>query len=522
MANFKNIPTKYLAGGILALVVILLAVTLIQPSNFLFKDKTDYEKQQEQAAAEQKEYAEYLASIKPDPEASLRLYQNVIDPVEVEKAVALELNTAQKVAIPTIPDSKIVLASRSDKDAVVNYFVSVGKMINDFNTQVSPTTRELFDQGATPADYTAGLATTAALVDKMYQTPVPAEAVGFHKAELVAMDNLRGLIGQAQNYAGGAESNPWPGVYASHTIINSGQSTAEAEFKKLDGKYNLAQITVSDVPLAAQLGLVKEAQAQFAVADFPQTARYIYDQALGAAFSNFFSVFLESFIGQLESNYKISNFLYYTDALITGQYLNDYLTKYVPDPLDRSLIRRFVPQVSCAGNQENLEPIFQAKAREFFNPNTLNPTDANFYEQLARGGQVSFSTPTGQKSLFEQYASGALSQAHDAAMTELTESQGGLKVSRNTTTNVIESTITSIKGSLQSAIEGRLNLGAYDPQSIVSKIVSQGLTEFEKKFIFKGAVLKEQSTCIPFPQLQPVIPGSFPDYDAPNPIIFGF
>lgn len=518
MANLKNIPKKYLTIGILAVVVVLLIVTLVQPSNFLFKDKTDYQKQQEQAAAERKEYADYLASIKPDPEASQQLFQNVIDQVQVETAVAQELNTAQKIVIPTIPDSTLVLESRGGQQAMTDYFTAVGKLIVDLKTEVDPTAKKLFSQDSAPGDYANGFAAASAFVDKMYRTPVPAEAANFHKAELVAIDSLRGLIGQAQNYAADAETKPWPGVYASYSIINDRLAAVDSEFKALDSKYQISQITIPyelagspGQPALVKLGVVKSAQAQFAVADIPQTARYILDQALGAAFANFFSVFLENFIQTLENNYKISNFLYYTDALITGQYLNDYLTKYVPDSLDQSLIRRFIPQISCAGNQEDLQPIFTAKAKEYFNPNDLNPADADFYEKLARGGNVSFSTPAGQEALFKEYASGALAQSYDAALTELLN-ENGLKVPRSTTAKVIETTIGSLAGTLQSSIEGRLNLGSYDPESIVSKIVSSGLTAFEKKFIFKGAVLKEQTTCISYPQLQPVIPGTLPTY----------
>ncbi len=518
MANFNNIPKNYVVGGIIAVAAVLVLITVVQPSNFLFKDKTDYQKQQELAAKERQEYADYLASIKPDPIASEQLFKNVIDVKEVEREVAAELGSDQTIVIPTIPDSKLAIAPRGGQAEVTNYFTTVGQLVANLKTQTDPTVKQLFNEGSSVEGYQKSYAAANSFVDQMYKLSVPAEAAPFHKAELVAVDNLRGLIGQAQNYAANAETKPWPAVYASYTIINDRQAAADAEFNKLETKYQLSQLTVpatlgdsADDSSLVKLGLVKPAQAQFAVADIPQTARYILDQALGAAFANFFSQFLPAFIDKLESNYKISNFLYYTDALVTGQYLNDYLSKYVPNSLDQSLIKRFIPQISCAGNQSDLKPIFQAKAKEFFNPNDLNPTQADFYEKLARGGEVSFSTPTGQETLFKQYASGALGQSYDAALTELLN-QNGLKVPRSIAGKAIETTIGSLASTLQSSITAELNIGSYDPESIVSKIVSQGISTFEQKFIFKGAVLKEQNTCISYPQLQPVIPGALPTY----------
>src|SRR6185436_17846202 len=126
-------------------------------------------------------------------------------------------------------------------------------------------------------DYKPSYAAASDLVDRMYQMPVPAEAANFHKAELVVAENIRGLIGQAQNYAVDSATKPWPTGYASYTIMGDRQKVVETEFNKLDSKYQLSQIAPRPVSPLVELGLVKEAHAQFAVADIPQTVRYVAD-----------------------------------------------------------------------------------------------------------------------------------------------------------------------------------------------------------------------------------------------------
>jgi hypothetical protein len=93
--------------------------------------------------------------------------------------------------------------------------------------------------------------------------------------------------------------------------------------------------------------------------------------------------------------------------------------------------------------------------------------------------------------------------------------ENGLKVPRTTTGKFIAASIGSIAGQLKSSLEAKFNLGTANTNSLVAQLVAQGLTAFQQKFIFKGVVLKEQSTCIPYPQLQPVIPGSTPPFVPP-------
>src|SRR3990167_9434358 len=99
---------------------------------------------------------------------------------------------------------------------------------------------------------------------------------------------------------------------------------------------------------------VKKAEALFGVGDISITAgdipRLIFSaigKGLIQAFSEFAADYIQSLVDKIEQNYKIANFLYYTDALVSGQYVNDYLDKYTDDAFDSKMIRVFIPQLKC-------------------------------------------------------------------------------------------------------------------------------------------------------------------------------
>jgi hypothetical protein len=364
MLNFNNLPRKYLLGGIGALVVILFVVTVIQPSNFLFRDQTDYEKRQQEAVKEAQEYADYLASIKPDPVASQKLYEEILDPKEVETEARLALNASQKVSVPQIPDNKLVIQPRGGKEEVVKYFNQFGQLAVELNSKTSPVAPNLFDQNLPESEAKRSLEAANQFVEQMYQTPVPPEAVEFHKAELAAMESFKNVISHADQYVSDQNANPWPQVYGNYVAINDRAAVVQRELNELDSQYDLKHTAFAYPTIEKTAGNpfgIKEAHALLGFGDtiitlfdIPRKIDQLVSQVLAGAFASFFDTFLNTLVEKIESNYKISNFLYYTDALVSGQYLNDYLTKYVPNSLDQNIIKSFVPQISCAGNKQNL------------------------------------------------------------------------------------------------------------------------------------------------------------------------
>ena len=61
------------------------------------------------------------------------------------------------------------------------------------------------------------------------------------------------------------------------------------------------------------------------------------------ALGQFMLSFMNKLATKIEQSYRISNFLYYSDALVSGEYVDDYLNKYVSDPVDRVMAKNFIP-----------------------------------------------------------------------------------------------------------------------------------------------------------------------------------
>jgi len=145
-----------------------------------------------------------------------------------------------------------------------------------------------------------------------------------------------------------------------------------------------------------------------------------------------------------------------------------------------------------------------------FDPENVDPKDPQFYAKLAKVGDF-FASPSGWDLYYQDIADQAQSQAQKAAAQEI--SSPGLKSARDLVTNQISASLASINNAESAAYVAVLNLGVVNVENIVSKIVSSVVTNLFNKFVFKGAIVfKEQETCIPVPQLQPVLPVSETSY----------
>lgn len=504
--DINNIPKKYLLAAISVLVVILLLVTFLQPTRFRYENKGVTAEDQAKAEAIKKQYAEYLATIQPDPEASKKLFRELIDEKEVQKQVEVALKTNQKIVIPEIADSKLAIKSETGQGPVDEYFKTIEPIVKQYANNTGTSAPRLFND----ADPEQLAIDTNAALDQLYKTPVPTEAVAYHKAEIGTMEQIVALTKSAE-MLDEPKADPWPGVYQQYAVINDQTKVVKDEFNKLDKQYTLTTPRGENAPvLGSGSPLIKTANAQFAVVvtdDIWANIEKIAREALASAFANFMNKFLDKLITDIQDNYYVANFLYYTDALVRGQYVNDYLDKYVTNALDKQLITRFIPQFNCANNKADLGPIFVAKAREYlgFDPSTIDPNSSDFYSKMTRLPDLE---PQIQELNFKGAAQTAMIRANESAIIEQLTPTGTKLPRSDVLGKKISTTVASINASLQAAFNAKLGLGTNNTQSVVSQIVSSAINQFTDKYIFKGVVLKEQNTCIALPQLKPIVPGA--------------
>ncbi|MDE2312333.1 MAG: hypothetical protein KGJ93_04595, partial [Patescibacteria group bacterium] len=371
---------------------------------------------------------------------------------------------------------------------------------------------------------------------------VPKEAVAAQKSLLEAYQSYGQLLTLSQNYTAGQNQVPWADVYGRYLAINQSFKNFVSSYDALVSKYQIADAKIglpkayADAAYGRHGGfsLIPRAQALFGLGDVTITVgdvpRLIMDavqEGLVSSFSQFMASFLSQMVQKIESNYLIANFLYYSDALVSGEYANDYLAKYVPDKLDQQIVRQFIPQFSCNQQNQNFKTIFQARASQYlgFNPDSLDPSDPQYYQKLARVGDF-MSSPTGWEQYYEDLAAQAESQAQVAIDRELSSS--GLKSPRDGLKNSIVGSINSIAGGEKASLQAIMQLGISNASSFVSKFVAQITQTLLTQFIFSGAsngprspstvgVLKEQSTCLAAGQLTPIVPIAGTQYQTPPP-----
>lgn len=527
----------------IALVAVLAVVTLWRHPSFQYTDTTDYAKQQQQAKVVADAYAKYLQSIQTDPNASAELFQTILTQADIKKEVQAELKTDQPITPPTVDEKSLRITSQSGQNAVVAYLSQVLPPAVDFNQKTLEINKQLF----------SGDASNDAILTRQYErvykqmstATIPKEALDVQKSLLSAYLAYGKLLDLSGQYSGGQNQAPWADVYQQYASMNQSFAAFNKNFNKLSDKYQLASLQLTmpqdqdyankaSEPKHSGFALIPEAHAIFGLGDITITIGDIpalimdgIKQGAVASFSQFMSSFLDKMIQKIESNYKIANFLYYSDALVSGQYTDDYLNKYVGNKLDQDIIKQFIPQFSCNKQNQDLKPIFQAKASQYlgFDPQSVNPNDPNYYQKLSSVGDF-LASPGGWEIYYQDLASQAESQAEAAASRELTSS--GLKSPRDSLDGSISSSINNIVSAEKASLEAILELGINNSDSFVSQFVAEITQTLFTKFVFSGAttsprggsvvgVLKEQSTCLAAAQLTPLVPITGTQYQPPPP-----
>lgn len=524
---------KQVFGGCVVLIIILAFISFWHRPNLQYVAAPVATSTSQNILASQA-YLDYLNTLQINPTASKELFQQIITKDDIKKEVEQSLQTSQTITQPELDVKSIKVSSAKGQKAILDYLTnSVGPVLV-FNKQTGDLNKSLFD--GTNNSAATLLAQYQNLLSSLNKVSVPKEALNLHKDLLASFSAYNSLLKVSGDYAAQRNTNPWPEVYAAYASINQSNLAYGKDFDVLQKKYKLAEqpplYYFAGSSKKSEFTLIPKAQAflgfgdvTITIGDIPSLIMDAIKQGLVSSFSQFMGQFLDKMISKIESNYVISNFLYYSDALVAGQYTDDYLNKYVPDSLDRNIIKTFIPELSC-GSQPNLDPVYQAKANQYlgFDPNTLDPKDPNFYQKLARVGDF-MSSPQGWQLYYQDLANQTESQAQRAVDRELSSS--GLKTPRDTASGAISASINSIVSAEQASFGSLLQLGISNADSVVSSLVSELTQNLINKFVFSGAVvnngngqigvLKDQATCLAAAQFRVILPISPTQYQTPPP-----
>ena len=493
--------------------VFLTSLIIFRKTNFNYENQAEQNVNPRADRDQQEQYRKLLASIKPDKLASAQLFKEIISEEDVRKQMEAELQVNQVINQPDIPDKDISLSRASGKDAVISYFKSLAPVVTEYSKAVSSVTEKSFQSGVSTTELQTGIAKTDVYLANAKQIAVPKELVAFHKAEMLAVYSQKGLLAAAAQYHESGTSSVWPEIYKQFVIAEKQVDVAQKEFEKVDSIYKIKDIALlepdSRFAKVGDLFATKEAHAQFGgsvvvIGNVPEQIKDGVKQAFASAYGRYATKFLQGLISTIEKNYKIANFLYYSDA-VKGQYVNNYLAKY-SNAVDQEIIKRFIPELTCGKDQNaSLKPLFQAKAQEYlgFDPANVSSSDPDFELKMARVGEY-YANPLGWQNYYDDQAQQAASEAEKSVSRELSSS--GLKSPRELLDNQIAASLNVIENSQVAALVSSFQLGAVNAENIVSQLVTSVLDSLANKFIFKGAVLQEQTTCTPIPVLNPIIP----------------
>ncbi len=494
-----------------ALIVVLSAITIFNRPDLEVRDSTDSAAIAAQNRADEEEYQRYLASIQTDPAASKALMQDLIKQEDVKKDIETQLGVNRPVVVPVIADSSLTITQETGQAAMIRYFSDLGGIYQNVEASAAQLDATLFNEEANGTAAATTISQVQSAAAQMKQVRVPVEAAAFHKAEMIVLGEYVDTLNQARLYQS-TQNADWTEVYQSYAVAAKAFANVSVEASKLETKYSLGLDTSSDFAQTSIWDMMfgaKVAQAQFGgtivIKDIPRILEFAFTQAVSRIFAKFAISMIQRLITTIQNNFQISNFLYYTDALVQGQYTEDYLTKYISSASDRNIIKKLIPQFSCSNtSSSDLKIVYKQKAREHigFDPNSVKPTDPDFYIKMQKMGEF-FSSPFAYELYLEDIAAGTAAEAKSAAYLE--QLAPGLKVSREVDKRIAQS-LKSIDSSIQSGFQAIFDLGTGDTSKPATAIVAAVMENLFNKFLFKGAVYKEQKICIDAAQINPVTP----------------
>ncbi len=520
--NYNN--NKYLIGFMAATLIVVIAVTIIEPTNIKQKDTTDYAQLQAKAEFEKKEYEQLLKDVHPDYASSEEYLKKIVTVDEVRGELERDLQTKRKIAIPTIADSEVKISDRKDTDAVANYLTDLSSMIVNFDESVNPLIPQIFATQANQESAVQAKKFADTFIANMKGMTVPVDAVPLHKTTLVSFESYSQIFEVARKYAVDQDSTPWADLYQHYVIIDSSMAKNKSLILDLTKKYVLRDMMVG---VASSSILFKTAQAGFPVIDIYQVAETVFKHLLVTAFSQYYLKITDKTLKSIEKGFTISSQLYYSNTL-GRSYSVEFFKKFLPDPLDQEIVSQFLPQYFCKPKDEEfLKKVFIAKAKANSAPNfTLNPADPEFLNKTANF----LSDPKNYVSYYRDFyqAASDLTKSEAEISSAKEVSSDGLKSGRAQSKDsdivgvTVQKSMSTLRAAQQNIFDNVIKLGTGNPDNMASQIVGSVMATIINDFVFTPAgggdlqVYKETQKCLQIPKIQPIVPITDPGIDKPS------
>ncbi|QQS23198.1 hypothetical protein IPM19_01375 [bacterium] len=516
---------KKLSYAIIALAVVaLVVITVWQPGEWSFRDRTNYDAATKAAQEELEQYKAFLAELDPNYEASQQLLEKIATEDVVREQVETVLNTKQRIVVPQLANSEIKISSRKDAGFVVNYLTDINSMVTNYRNAINTSVNNLYSANASLADLQKGKSETAKLVASLKSAEVPSSLVEMHKANIVSFQKYGEIFDSATGYSEGRVAEPWADFYQDYAVIDNRLAVVNSELEKTAQQYAMAGELEQNLNVFG----IKTAQAQIpsVVTVSTDLKRDILEgvkMGLAKAFANFSIKMLDKLVAHIEKSFAIASQLYYSNEL--GRFYSvEYMKKFVSDPLDQDIIQKFLPEYFCINpSKKDLNQIFVAKARENIgNDLTINPGDPDFVQKLARLGSDEKNYPQWWEGYYETLAARTKAEAEAAATKEVLSP--GIKTGRDLVSSQVNKTVSAIFNVQEAAISGAIELGTNNTENPVSQLVAGVVENLVNKFVFTPisggssssggiGVIQERNVCLDTASIKPLIPLASSGYE---------
>jgi len=217
---------KQIFAGAMVLVLILGIVSFWNHPSLTYQDTADYPVLKVQSDRQQLAYNKYLASLGSDPAAQAELYNEILPPEEVQKEVALALDTSQKIAVPAKPQTAIRMVATSGKAAVTDYFNSTSPIVDKIQNVSDASKSDLFSTSGSMAQVDSLITDLNSVLAQYSKTSVPKEVANFQSNQLIALETYLDLAKTSKAYMAGSNQNPWPQMYKDVAIMSQSSQSA--------------------------------------------------------------------------------------------------------------------------------------------------------------------------------------------------------------------------------------------------------------------------------------------------------
>src|SRR3989344_958217 len=213
---------KKTVGLAVLLIVALSVVSLIFRAEK--PDQTDYKLAQDEIITEDG----FVTNVK----ASEQIINQAIEEDELDKDIAERFKMDQTVKVSLVPNSTLLIDGNNSLEALGRYLTNTRDLVAEYEDDSKPL-EKLFVIGTDTNELDKAKKLNDRVLEDLYDTLVPSDAVEYHKAAIQGLKANNKVIEYARTYLNDPTRDIWPDVYYQYKVINYTNLRMKFEAEKI-------------------------------------------------------------------------------------------------------------------------------------------------------------------------------------------------------------------------------------------------------------------------------------------------